>query len=204
MTDLALCFYGDDFTGSTDALENLSAAGLRTLVLFALPPEAELKRLAGLYDALGVAGIARSLPTAEIEAEIRPVFEAFARLRPAVVQYKICSTFDSSPSRGSIGRACEIGHAAFGACAIPVVAAQPRLGRYTVFGNHFARAGDGAVYRLDRHPAMAHHPATPMTEADLVVHLQAQTMLPVSGPNRLELDDYAVVAPRHAGPLVLD
>jgi len=204
VTDLALCFYGDDFTGSTDALANLSAAGLRTLVLFALPPEPELKRLAGLYDALGVAGIARSLPTGEMEAEVRPVFEAFARLRPAVVQYKICSTFDSSPSRGSIGRACEIGHAVFGACAIPVVAAQPQLGRYTVFGNHFARAGDGAIYRLDRHPAMSRHPATPMTEPDLVVHLQAQTALPVIGLNRLELDDYAVVAARHAGPLVLD
>jgi 3-oxoisoapionate kinase len=38
---LLLTFYGDDFTGSTDAMEALTLAGLRT-VLFFSPPAPEL------------------------------------------------------------------------------------------------------------------------------------------------------------------
>jgi uncharacterized protein YgbK (DUF1537 family) len=37
---LLLAYYGDDFTGSTDAMEVLQWAGLRT-VLFLEPPSAE-------------------------------------------------------------------------------------------------------------------------------------------------------------------
>jgi uncharacterized protein YgbK (DUF1537 family) len=56
--------------------------------------------------------------------------------------------------------------------------AAPALGRYCVFGNLFARFGigsNGAIYRLDRHPSISRHPVTPMTEADLRVHLSKQT-----------------------------
>ncbi|MGH9599410.1 MAG: four-carbon acid sugar kinase family protein, partial [Terracidiphilus sp.] len=91
--------------------------------------------------------------------------------------YKVCSTFDSSPHVGSIGRAMELGAAAFDAEFVPVVVGAPRLGRWVVFGNLFA-AAQGAVYRIDRHPAMSRHPVTPMTEADLRLHLEAQTQLP--------------------------
>jgi uncharacterized protein YgbK (DUF1537 family) len=51
-------------------------------------------------------------------------------------------------------------------CFLPVFAAMPEFGRYTAFGQHFARFGDG-IFRLDRHPSMSRHPTTPMTEADL-------------------------------------
>ena len=57
---------------------------------------------------------------------------------------------------------------------IPVVSAAAHLGRYVVFGNLFA-AGAGAVHRLDRHPTMSHHPATPMDESNLRRHLARQT-----------------------------
>jgi len=40
-SDLLLAFYGDDFTGSTDAMEALALSGLRT-VLFLSPPKPEL------------------------------------------------------------------------------------------------------------------------------------------------------------------
>lgn len=50
--------------------------------------------------------------------------------------------------------------------------------RYTVFGHHFA-AEHGAVHRLDRQPTMSAHPATPMDESDLAVHLGRQTTLPI-------------------------
>ena len=57
---------------------------------------------------------------------------------------------------------------------VPIVVGSPPLRRYTVFGNHFAAAGD-TVHRLDRHPTMSRHPVTPMREADLRRHLADQT-----------------------------
>jgi uncharacterized protein YgbK (DUF1537 family) len=45
-----------------------------------------------------------------------------------------------------------------------------------VYGNLFAEA-DGIMYRIDRHPTMRQHPVTPMTEADLRLHLARQTKL---------------------------
>ena len=196
-----VCFYGDDFTGSADALINFHRFGLRTALL--LSPGASPELAAG-RDVLGVAGVSRSLPVEQMEAEIRPVFEAFRDLRPAVVQYKVCSTFDSSPEIGSIGRACEIATAVFGPRPIPVLAAQPELGRWTAFGNHFARAGDGTVHRLDRHPGLRDHPSTPMREAQLSIHLAAQTSLPVAELHLPALDRYPELALEHRGPIVLD
>jgi len=56
----------------------------------------------------------------------------------------------------------------------------PRLARYSVFGNLFARSGlDSPVYRLDRHPTMSQHPITPMNESDVAVHLGLQTQMTV-------------------------
>jgi uncharacterized protein YgbK (DUF1537 family) len=196
-----VCFYGDDFTGSADALINYHRFGLRTALLLSPGAAPELARS---LDVLGVAGVSRSLPVEQMEAEIRPVFEAFRAHRPAVVQYKVCSTFDSSPRIGSIGRACEIATEVFGPRPIPVLPAQPELGRWTAFGNHFARAGDGKVHRLDRHPGLRDHPSTPMREAQLSVHLAAQTSLPVAELHLPALDRYPELARAFRGPIVLD
>jgi uncharacterized protein YgbK (DUF1537 family) len=197
-----VCFYGDDMTGSTDALANYARCGLSARLV--LGPEQVAPAVAEA-DVVGVAGTARALATDEMEAEVRPVFEAFRRLRPDAVQYKICSTFDSSPAIGSIGRACEIAADVWGPAAIPVVAAQPSLGRWTIFGTHFASAPDGRVYRLDRHPTMSTHPVTPAGEADLATVLRAQTSrLPVTALHWPDLGRYAGLSARHAGPIVLD
>jgi uncharacterized protein YgbK (DUF1537 family) len=59
-----------------------------------------------------------------------------------------------------------------------LIVGAPILKRYVVFGNLFATA-EGITYRLDRHPTMPHHPATPMTESDLRRHLAHQTDLQV-------------------------
>jgi uncharacterized protein YgbK (DUF1537 family) len=94
------------------------------------------------------------------------------------VHYKVCSTFDSSPTVGSIGRAIEVGAEIFPGSFVPLVVGAPTLGRYCVFGNLFARMGigsAGAIHRLDRHPAMSHHAVTPMDESDLRRHLAKQT-----------------------------
>jgi uncharacterized protein YgbK (DUF1537 family) len=173
---LHLAYFADDFTGATDALETLAQSGRRTRLFLDPPTPAQC---AGL-EAVGVAGLTRSLAPDAMEAVLRPAFAALRTLNPRHVYYKVCSTFDSSPTVGSIGRAIEVGRAVFGGGVTPVVVAAPALGRYCAFGNLFARYGigsDGPIYRLDRHPATSKHVVTPMTEADLRLHLAAQTTL---------------------------
>jgi uncharacterized protein YgbK (DUF1537 family) len=177
MKKLLLTFYGDDFTGSTDALEQLACGGVRT-VLFIEPPTSEqLARFKNL-EAIGVAGKTRSMTPAAMERELKPALLALKKLGARHVHYKICSTFDSSPRIGSIGKVIDLATEIFRPRFIPVLAAAPALGRFTVFGNHFARFGigsDGEIHRLDRHPSISRHPITPMTEADLRAHLAKQT-----------------------------
>ena len=177
---LRLAFYGDDFTGSTDALEVLAFAGLRCALFLAVPSAQALHDL-GPFDAIGIAGASRSMSPAEMDAQLPAVLAAMAALPTPLVHYKVCSTFDSSPTIGSIGRVMDLARQAFGDGVIPIVAGTPALGRYCVFGNLFARSGtDGQVHRLDRHPIMASHPVTPMAEADLANHLGAQTAQPIA------------------------
>ena len=171
-------FYGDDFTGSVDALLQFARRGWTGRLFVGLPPVEALERAAAEADVVGIAGIARSLPTAELDGEVRPVLDALIALGPQFLQYKACSTADSSPSIGSIGRVVEIGREVAGAQTIPLVFAQPDFGRYTLHGVHFAAEG-GIVYRLDRQPTMSTHPSTPMTEPDLSLHFAKQTALPI-------------------------
>jgi uncharacterized protein YgbK (DUF1537 family) len=110
-----------------------------------------------------------------MDAQLPAVFAGLARLGAPVLHYKVCSTFDSSPATGSIGRAIDIGARQMPGAWVPMVVGVPRLGRYQAFGQLFARAADGAIHRLDRHPTMARHPVTPMQEADLRLHLAQQT-----------------------------
>lgn len=171
-----VCFYGDDFTGATAHLAGFHEAGLNALMFLRTPTLQQARRHLPDEDVLGVAGISRSLAPAAMDGEVRPAFALFRELGARQAHYKVCSTFDSSPSLGSIGRAIEIGRACFGAAPVPVVPACPSFGRYVAFGTLYAQAGD-TVHRLDRHPAMSRHPATPMNEADLRRHLAAQTAL---------------------------
>ncbi|MCU0226809.1 MAG: four-carbon acid sugar kinase family protein, partial [Bryobacterales bacterium] len=170
---LALAFYGDDFTGSTDAMEALARNGLPTVLFLDTPTAQQVARFPRAR-AVGVAGTSRAQSPAWMSQHLPPVFERLAELAPAICHYKVCSTFDSSPTIGSIGRALEIGMRVFGNPWTPLVVGAPVLKRYTLFGNLFA-AIHGVGYRLDRHPTMARHPVTPMDEADLRVHLQRQT-----------------------------
>jgi len=188
MSKLLLSFYGDDFTGSTDAMESLALVGVKT-VLFTNPPTWEqLARFPDL-QMFGVAGMTRSMPPDEMEKTLRPAFETLRDLGAPIVHYKVCSTFDSSPSIGSIGRVIEVGMEVFGSKFVPVVVGAPALGRYCVFGNLFARAGtESEPYRLDRHPSMSKHPTTPMDEADVRLHLAKQTNKKIGLFDVLELD----------------
>jgi len=174
---LWLSFYGDDLTGSTDALEQLSLAGVATRLFLEPPTPAQLRAFPGL-QACGVAGLTRAMGSAELAKTLKAALPRLRALGAPHVHYKVCSTFDSSPVMGSIGRVIEVASEIFPAQFVPLLAAAPGLGRYTLFGNHFARYGigsQGEIHRLDRHPAISRHPVTPMQEADLRQHLARQT-----------------------------
>ena len=168
-------WYGDDFTGSTDVLEALGQNGVPSVLFTHTPDARNLKDFAGCR-AVGIAGESRSRDPRWMSRNLPDVFEAMRRLKAPINHYKVCSTFDSSPTAGSIGRAMELGSAAFAAKVVPIVVGAPHLGRSVVYGNLFA-AAEGVFYRIDRHPTMRQHPVTPMTEADLRLHLARQTRL---------------------------
>jgi uncharacterized protein YgbK (DUF1537 family) len=173
--NLLMGFIGDDFTGSTDAMESLARHGIRTVLFTDIPTPQQLQKYEGLR-AFGIASLTRSLPTDQIAAHIKPAFEAMRRSGVPIVHYKTCSTFDSSPNIGSIGRVIDVGMDVFKSRFVPVIVGAPALGRYCVFGNLFARCGsDTEIYRIDRHPSMSRHPITPMDEGDLRRHLGKQT-----------------------------
>ncbi|MGH9351200.1 MAG: four-carbon acid sugar kinase family protein [Terriglobia bacterium] len=170
-----LSYYGDDFSGSTDVMESLTRAGMRTILFLEPPSREQLRRFRGIR-AFGVAGLSRSMPTAQMDKDLAGVFAGLRKSGAAIVHYKVCSTFDSSPHTGSIGRAIDIGQSIFASPFVPLVVGVPVLGRYCVFGNLFARSGpESSVFRLDRHPTMRQHPVTPMDESDLQLHLSRQT-----------------------------
>ena len=165
-------FYGDDFTGSSAAMEATAFAGLATVLFLSTPTPQRLRDFAG-YRVIGVAGVARAQNPAWMNEHLPPVFDLLTATGAPVIHYKVCSTFDSAPQIGSIGHAIDIAAARFGGWT-PMIVADPGMGRYQAVGNLFA-AAHGAVHRLDRHPVMARHPITPMDEADLARHLAKQT-----------------------------
>lgn len=164
-------FIGDDFTGASDTLATWARSGV-SVRLF-LDAEKAVRPGQNL-DVIGIATELRGLSAAGIAARASTIAETIARLKPDFVHYKVCSTFDSGSGIGSIGAAVREFERALQPCLTLVIGGQPSLGRYCLFGNLFARAADGLVYRIDRHPVMRRHPVTPMTEADLSEHLAAQ------------------------------
>ena len=172
-----VAFYSDDFTGAADAMEALELGGVPTSV-FLRPPTGEWLAQNPQVTAVGVAGHGRTMTPTEMTQALPPVFASLANLAPSLLHYKVCSTFDSSPRLGSIGHACELAVCEMGGTLIPVVVANPQLGRYCAFGNLFAQHGvGGPVLRLDRHPGLRDHVVTPMREADISRHLGQQTSL---------------------------
>ncbi len=183
-----MTYYADDFTGATDSLEALTSGGFNT-VLFLDPPSSNM--LSSTFphaQCVGVAGMTRTMKSHEMVAELEDVLGKLSALESEFVHYKICSTFDSSPNIGSVGKAIEVGRKIFGGdVPTPLLVGTPLLKRYTVFGHHFADF-QGETYRLDRHPIMSKHPVTPMDESDLRAHLQKQTLLQITLMDVRQLD----------------
>ncbi|MFB8344022.1 four-carbon acid sugar kinase family protein [Brucella cytisi] len=172
---LLLSYYGDDLTGSTDVMEAMASNGVDTVLFMNVPDEELLSRFSHC-KAIGLAGTSRSETPEWMQENLTPAFNWLKSLNAAITHYKVCSTFDSAPHVGNIGKAVEIGKAIFDQAYVPLIVGAPQLKRYTSFGNLFA-AYQGETYRIDRHPVMSRHPVTPMHEADLRVHLAKQTAL---------------------------
>ena len=156
----------DDFTGATDVAGMLVQAGMDTLLAVGVPPDdAPLAA-----DAIVVALKSR---TARAADAVRESLAALARLRAAGCRqfyFKVCSTFDSTP-RGNIGPVADALMAALGAEFAIACPAFPENGRSVYRGHLFV--GDALLSDT----GMREHPLTPMTDANLVRWLQAQTPL---------------------------
>ncbi len=175
MQNLLLSYYGDDLTGSTDVMEALELGGVPTVLFMRRPNSAMLAQFSHCR-AIGLAGTSRSEAPLWMDTNLREAFAWLKTLNAALCHYKVCSTFDSSPTIGSIGRAIEIGRSVFAQDSVPLLVGAPQLKRYTAFGHLFAAYRE-KYFRIDRHPVMSRHPTTPMDESDLLIHLSRQTKL---------------------------
>ena len=158
----------DDFTGATDVAGMLVQAGMGTLLTIGVPQDGA----ALAADAVVVALKSRTTPPADA---VRDSLAALVRLQAAGCQhfyFKVCSTFDSTP-RGNIGPVAEALMAALGADFAIACPAFPENGRSVYRGHLFV--GDALLSDT----GMRDHPLTPMTDANLVRWLQAQTALRV-------------------------
>ncbi|WP_181430119.1 four-carbon acid sugar kinase family protein [Curtobacterium sp. MCPF17_018] len=204
-----LTWFGDDFTGSADVLLQYARAGLSGLLFLRTPTPDELAEAAATHRTVGIAGVTRALHPEQIAPVVEEAFALLESIDPRVVQYKICSTADSSPEFGNIKPAVDAGRRRFGSGPVGILVAQPDLGRYTVFANHFGRDANG-IHRLDRVNAMANHAVTPMHEADLRLHFAEQLGTNVGGVPITELragrgaDAISLLAATGVNAFVLD
>ena len=188
MNSLLLAFYGDDFTGSADAMEALTINGVKTALFLGHPTQERLKASLSSLEAVGISGVSRTMTPSQMDAELPDQFALLNSLEPRLIHYKVCATFDSSPDIGSIGHAADIAFNVINPSYGVIVQGIPILGRYVVFGNHFTVFGDQR-YRLDRHPVMSKHPITPMGESDLRVHFSRMSNKTVGLIDLLHLDE---------------
>lgn len=158
----------DDFTGATDLANNLVRSGMRSVQTIGVPPEGAAPIDA---DAIVVALKSRTIVPAEAVAQS---LEALAWLQAQGVEqiyFKYCSTFDSTPE-GNIGPVTDALLDALHGAERGFTIACPAFpeNQRTVFKGHLF-VGD--VLLSDS--GMRNHPLTPMTDANLVRVLQAQT-----------------------------
>ena len=128
MAQALIGFYGDDFTGSSENLAQFHRRGLRTRLFLRPLPLDKLREAAGGLHIIGFAGTTRSLSVEKIKEELSLVFPLLQQLGPRFLQYKICSTFDSSPTIGSYGAAMASARTFFGDCAFAILPAVPDFG----------------------------------------------------------------------------
>jgi uncharacterized protein YgbK (DUF1537 family) len=154
----------DDFTGATDLANNLVRAGMRVVQTIGVPDGP----LDAQADAVVVALKSRTIPAAEAIAQSLAALTWLQAQGAQQIYFKYCSTFDST-AQGNIGPVTEALMKALGTDFTIATPAFPDNKR-TVFKGYLF-AGDVLL----NESGMQNHPLTPMTDANLVRVLQAQT-----------------------------
>jgi uncharacterized protein YgbK (DUF1537 family) len=163
----------DDFTGATDLANNLVRSGLRTVQTIGVPDDRATPVQA---DAIVVALKSRTISAADAVAQSLHALAWLRKQGASQIYFKYCSTFDSTPA-GNIGPVTDaLLEALSGAPGGGFTIACPAFpeNQRTIYKGHLF-VGD--VLLSDS--GMRHHPLTPMTDANLVRVLQAQTPHPV-------------------------
>ncbi|KPW37314.1 HopAN1 protein [Pseudomonas coronafaciens pv. atropurpurea] len=156
----------DDFTGATDLANMLVRGGMRTVQSIGIP---STEMAAGLdADAIVIALKSRTTPSAEAVAESLAALEWLRERGCEQIFFKYCSTFDSTAA-GNIGQVSEALLEQLGSDFTLACPAFPENGR-TIFRGHLF-----VQDQLLSESGMQNHPLTPMTDANLVRVLQAQT-----------------------------
>ncbi|MBV8376435.1 MAG: four-carbon acid sugar kinase family protein [Verrucomicrobia bacterium] len=159
----------DDFTGGTDLANNLVKSGFRTVQTIGIPKSAtKLDQI----DAVVVALKTRTCPVEQAVGESADALHWLQSIGCRQFYFKYCSTFDSTP-RGNIGPVIELLLREIGASFTIACPAFPDNGRTVYRGHLFVHD------QLLNESGMQHHPLTPMTDANLVRVLGAQTSLAV-------------------------
>ena len=154
----------DDFTGATDLANNLVRSGMRVMQTFGVPTAP----LSSEVDAVVVALKSRTIPAQEAISQSLEALHWLQAQGAEQIYFKYCSTFDSTPE-GNIGPVTEALMDALHCKFTIATPAFPDNGRTVFKGYLFA----GAV--LLNESGMQNHPLTPMTDANLVRVMQAQT-----------------------------
>lgn len=154
----------DDFTGATDLANMLVRGGMRTIQTIGIPAAP----LAEEVDAVVVALKSRTIPATEAVAQSLAALAWLQQAGARQIYFKYCSTFDSTP-KGNIGPVIDALMDALGTDFTVACPAFPENGRTICRGYLFV--GDVLLSES----GMKDHPLTPMTDANLVRVLQAQT-----------------------------
>src|SRR4051794_33976631 len=165
---LAFSAVADDDTGATDLAGMLAERGMRAILLLDQPPPQEFEHWTRNADAVVIGTASRSIVPAEAYRRTRKSVALLKSVEPGIIAVKYCSTFDSTPT-GNIGPSID---AAMDETGEPFTIALPALpvnGRTTYMGYHFVGQ------QLLSDSPMRNHPLNPMTNANLLTHLQSQT-----------------------------
>ena len=177
MNNILLGCIADDFTGASDLANNLVRAGMRVVQTIGVPTS----ELAADVDAVVVALKSRTISPQDAMTQSLAALTWLQAQGAQQIYFKYCSTFDST-AQGNIGPVTDALMDALGTKFTIATPAFPDNKR-TVFKGYLF-AGD----TLLNESGMQNHPLTPMTDANLVRVLQAQTKRSVG------LVDYTVVA----------
>ncbi|MEK0428343.1 MAG: hypothetical protein RL001_870 [Pseudomonadota bacterium] len=172
----------DDHTGATDVASMLVRSGLRTVQIIGVP---SASTDAGEVDAVVIALKSRTIPPAEAIEQSLAALRWLQQRGVPRFYFKYCSTFDSTP-QGNIGPVADALMQALGTHYSIACPAFPENQR-TIFKGHLF-VGD--VLLSDS--GMRNHPLTPMTDANLVRVLQAQSRCKVGLLSHLQVAKGAV------------